>query len=389
MLASTVSALRAPEVALHVQRAIRVKLQQRDRKFLARDSPPEDLILRRTEGNFVYDASGKRSIDLLAGWCVGNFGWKAKHLRRIARPPVDYAYPYYLYEPWVELAELLAALTPGRLQKSFRATGGSEAVDIALQIARAYTKRRKFVSLEDSYHGNTIGTVSIGAKLKSFNAASLERLLKKRDVAAFILEPISCNLGVKGPDAEFMDEAQSLCRKYGTLLIADEVACGFGRTGRLFASEHFDLEPDILCMGKAISGGAAGIGATITTARIANDVSDRVAFYSTYGWHPYSTAVAIANLKWIQKNRDKLLRHVHKLSEYFRSRLNQFEVRIRGLAIAVEMSSEKQAESVVKRCQKNGVLLTTAGTAITMFPPLTIDLETAERALDIFEQSVR
>src|ERR1051326_8415273 len=116
--------------------------------------------------------------------------------------------------------------------------------------------------------------------------ARLETLLKKRDVAAFIMEPISCNLAVLIPDDAFMERAQQLCRRYGTLFIADEVACGFGRTGKLFASEYFDLEPDILCMGKAISGGFAPMGATIVTRTVAKSVEGKAGFYSTYGWHP-------------------------------------------------------------------------------------------------------
>ncbi len=257
-----------------------MNLTQRDRKFLGRESAPEDIQVARMTGSFVYDARGRRYIDFLSGWCVGNFGWSNRDIRPKARRRPDYVYPEYLYRPWVELAELLAEISPGKLQKCFRATGGSEAVEIALQIAMAATGRRKFVSLEGSYHGNTIATVSIGSTeeqepypnllsnclkisppLDARAAARLERLLKRKDVAAFIMEPISCNLAVLIPEQEFMETAQDLCRRNGALFIADEVACGFGRTGRLFASEHFGLEPDILCMGKAITGGFAPMGA--------------------------------------------------------------------------------------------------------------------------------
>ena len=319
-----------------------MNLAKLDRKFLGRESEAEDIQVARTEGGFVYDARGRRYIDFLAGWCVGNFGWNNKQItKKPARRLPDYVYPEYLYRPWVQLAQLLAEITPGKLQKTFRATGGSEALDIALQIAMASTGRRKFVSIEGSYHGNTIGTVSIGSTiappLGERAISRLGHLLKKKDVAAFIMEPIICNLGVMIPEADFMKRAERLCRRYGTLFIADEVACGFGRTGTLFASEHFDLEPDILCMGKAITGGYAPMGATIVTPKVAKSIEGKVAFWSTYGWHPSSVDVAISNIRWLIRNRTKLFRHVDEMSAYFTERLAAMEfseVRFRGLAIA-------------------------------------------------------
>jgi adenosylmethionine-8-amino-7-oxononanoate aminotransferase len=388
-----------------------MKLRQLDRRFLGRESEPEDVQVVRTEGCYVYDERGKRYIDFLSGWCVGNFGWGN---REIAKPPrrrrPDYVHPEYLYRPWVELAQLLAEITPGKLEKTFRATGGSEAVDIALQIAMASTGRRKFVSVEGSYHGNTIGTISIAGSegrepypnrlpncltiappLGRRAAERLERLLGKRDVAAFIMEPISCNLAVMVPEDDFMKSAQQLCRRYGTLLIADEVACGFGRTGRVFACEHFDLQPDILCMGKAITGGSAPMGATIVTQKVAKSVEDEVGFWSTYGWHPSSVDVALATVGWLKKNAGKLMRHVDEISAFIAERLGAMdfeEIRIRGMAIAADTGDKDAASEIAERCRKNGLLLTTSDTAITMFPPLTLDGRTAKQALDILERAL-
>ena len=390
-----------------------MNLKQRDSKFLGRESEPEDIQVARTTGSFVYDVRGRRYIDFLSGWCVGNFGWSNREIRPKGRRRPDYVYPEYLYRPWVELAELLAEISPGRLQKCFRATGGSEAVEIALQIAMAATGRRKFVSLEGSYHGNTIATVSIGSTeeqepypnllsnclkisppLEARAAERLERLLKKRDVAAFIMEPISCNLAVLIPEQEFMETAQSLCRRNGTLFIADEVACGFGRTGRLFASEHFGLEPDILCMGKAITGGFLPMGATIVTPKVARAVAGDVGFYSTYGWHPSSVDASIATVRWLIRNETKLLNHVEQISAYVRGRLEAMdfgqsvEVRARGMAIAVEIDDDDSAGEISDRCRSRGLLLTTAGNALTMFPPLTLDGRTAKQAMDILERAI-
>jgi adenosylmethionine-8-amino-7-oxononanoate aminotransferase len=388
-----------------------MKLRQLDRRFLGRESEPEEIQVVRTEGCYVYDERGRRYIDFLSGWCVGNFGWgNSEIVKRPQRRRPDYVNPEYLYGPWVDLARLLADITPGRLEKSYRATGGSEAVDIALQIAMASTGRRRFVSVEGSYHGNTIGTVSVAASdgreaypnrlsncmtiatpLGRRAAERLEHLLEKRDVAAFIMEPISCNLAVMVPEDGFMKRAQQLCRRYGTLFIADEVACGFGRTGKLFASEHFDLRPDILCLGKAITGGYAPMGATCVTRKVAKSVEGKVGFWSTYGWHPSSVDTAIATVRWLKRNAGKLMRHVGEISAYVADRLaamNFEEIRIRGMAIAAETSDEDAASQIAERCRKNGLLLTTSGTAITMFPPLTLDRRTAGQGLDILESAL-
>jgi adenosylmethionine-8-amino-7-oxononanoate aminotransferase len=393
-----------------------VNLRQLDRKYLGRESEAEDLQVARTKGAFVYDARGRRYIDFLSGWCVGNFGWDNTAITKapVRRRP-DYVYPEYLYRPWVELAQLLARITPGKLEKTYRATGGSEAVDIALQIAMASTGRGKFVSIEGSYHGNTIGTVSVASRegrepypnllsncatisppLGDRAIARLETLLKKRDVAALIMEPISCNLAVLIPEDAFMKRAQQLCRRYGTLFIADEVACGFGRTGKLFASEYFDLEPDILCMGKAITGGFAPMGATIVTRKVAKSVEGEVGFYSTYGWHPSTVDVAIRNVRWLIRNHARVLRNAAEISAYFGQRLAAMnfedlkDIRIRGMAIAVEAGDDEDyVSAITDRCNKNGLLVTTSANAITMFPPLTLDLRTAKVGLDILEKSLR
>ncbi|HEX4629722.1 MAG TPA: aspartate aminotransferase family protein [Chthoniobacterales bacterium] len=386
-----------------------MKLEQRARKFLGRDPDGEDFQVTRTDGSYVFDGNGKRYIDFLAGWCVGNLGWGHTTVRR---PSVTYAYPYYLYRPWVELAELLAKITPGKLQKCFRATGGSEAVEIALQIAMIHTGRGKFMSIEDAYHGNTIGGLSIGASSNRENYPNLlrnclkiapplnrdaiekvERLLRKRDVAAFIMEPVSCNLNVLVPDDAFMTGLAKLCRRYGTLLIMDEVACGFGRTGKLFATEHFGIAPDIMCLAKAITGGQAPMGAVITTPAVAKSAEKEGSFYSTYGWHPIAVEAALTNVRYWIKHKNKLLVHVDGMSALFQERLSQIEfqqrasVRIKGLAIAAEFKNAHYAEKLASRCQENGLLLTTSDNALTMFPPLNIEEKLVCEGLSIIERA--
>src|ERR1051325_1538531 len=185
-------------------------IKQRDRKFLGRESEPDDLQITRAEGSTVFGADGRRYLDFTSGWCVGNFGWEnaeiRAQLRRFKGP--TYVAPSSLYAPWADLAELLAELAPGKLTKSFRATGGSEAVDLALQAAMLHTQRGKFLALEGSYHGNSLAAISVAstedreslpnflrgcekitAPLDEKALPKIEARLKRRDVAAFIMEP--------------------------------------------------------------------------------------------------------------------------------------------------------------------------------------------------------
>jgi acetylornithine/succinyldiaminopimelate/putrescine aminotransferase len=382
---------------------------------LARDQPAE-LLVAATNGNLIIDSRGKKYIDFVMGWCVGNFGWgaaaAAKALERFKGP--DYVYPGYAYAPWAELARLLVSLAPRPLTKCFRATGGSEAVDLALQAALIHTGRRAFLSLEDSYHGNSLAGLSIGASdnrdsIKNLlphcgkvatplDAKALRRIeqrLKRRDVAAFIMEPISINLGVMIPDKDVIRRVRELCRRYGTLFIADEVACGFGRTGRVFACELFDLDPDMLCVAKAMSGGLAPIGAVIATAPIAASMEEQDGnFYSTYGWHPRSVAAAIATLRALKSNRRRLLASIAEMSEYFRVRLLQLEfeqpaaIRIQGLAIGIDVGAEDYADAIQEKCRRNGLLVSTEGSTLLLLPSLVIDRPTAARGLDILARSI-
>jgi acetylornithine/succinyldiaminopimelate/putrescine aminotransferase len=387
-----------------------------DRKYLGRSSEIDDLELVRTAGNYVYDARGRRYLDFTSGWCVGNFGWGDRELqselRRFKGPA--YVPPSSLYAPWDELAALLAKITPENLTKTFRATGGSEAIDLALQAAMWHTKRGKFLSLEQSYHGNSIAGLSIGASedrkglpnflrgcekvmppLNERALVGIERRLKRRDIAAFIMEPVAINLGVLVPERGAMTELQRLCRRFGTLLIMDEVACGIGRTGTLFASEHFEIEPDILCLAKALTGGHAAIGATIMTTNVARSMEAKGSFYSTYGWHPYSVHAALVILRHAWQQRQRLLQHVAAMSDLFRERLGRiaFEglraLRIHGLAIGLEFEQGKKVSRLEDDCQNEGLLLTDAGDEILLLlPPMTIDPDVANRGLKIIERVV-
>jgi 4-aminobutyrate aminotransferase-like enzyme len=392
-----------------------MNLRELDRKYFGRHGEPKDVVVGNSADSHLIDTRGRKYIDFMMGWCVGNLGWGNTEILAATRKfdGTDYVHPDYLYRPWVLLAGLIARMAPGKLAVSYRTTGGTESVEGALQIAMAYTGRGKFVSIEDAYHGNSIAAMSIGPAQhrKTFKnllpnchriappldrkaLGKVETLLKKRDVAAFIMEPIICNLGALVPEDEFIRGVRKLCTRYGTLFIADEVATGFGRTGKLFACEHFSLEPDILCMSKAITGGYGGLGAVITTSRIASTIKEDFGLYSTYGWHPRAVAAALANLRYLARHKNKLLKNATQLGEYFLTRLSQMSfkgkatIHGKGFAIGIEVKDEDYASEVGDTCRENGLLVSAEEDVIMIFPALTITRQTAERGLDIFEKSL-
>lgn len=385
----------------------------RDKKYLGRDSEPRDLEIVRAEGNYVYDQRGRKYIDFFMGWCVNPSGWGVteviNEIKKFNGP--DYVSPGYIYKGWADLAEILAKITPGRLTKSFRATGGTEAVEIAMQAAMTHTKRSKFVSIEGSYHGHSIGTMSIGGSgfrgwyknllpdcykisppLGGAAAREVEKLLSNRDIAAFICEPIVCNLAVEIPTQEFFDIVQKACKKYGTLFIADEVATGFGRTGKLFASEHYKLKPDIMCLAKSITGGFGALGATTMTPEIAKSMEFEFSYYSTFGWHPLNVHATLANLRYLLKNKNKFLKNANKIGVYFRERLEKMkfrypvEIRAQGLAIGIVFPKEGYSDEIIKKALKKGLLIADAGAHdFILFPPINISKAVAKEGLDILE----
>jgi len=202
------------------------------------------------------------------------------------------------------------------------------------------------------------------------------------------------NLGVLIPGEGFLPELQRLCRRYGTLLVMDEVATGFGRTGTLFASDQFDLQPDIVTLGKAITDGVGGMGAMLATAEVASSMEEDGSFYSTYGWHPRSTAAAIATLKYIVRNEKRLIAQLTATAQYFAMRLaamtfrRDVEIRQRGLAIGLDFGDEEYAEKVGERCRKKGLLVSPEGKTVLLIPALDIDHKTAQKGLDILERCV-
>lgn len=392
-----------------------MNVKEKDNKYFGRGRPVQDLQIIRAEGSFIYDDQGKKYIDFLGGAGVGMLGWNhpdvEEAIRNSKRP--SYVYPNFYYKPWDDLAELLAEITPKHLVKSFRTTGGSESVEAAMQMAMMYTKRKKFISVEGAYHGNTIGALSIGSSsneekfpnllsgcekidlpLNEEKLSSVENLLKNEEVAAVIMEPIIVNLGVVVPEKAFMKKLDGLCKKYNTLLIMDEAITGFGRTGKMFATEHFEIKPDLICMAKALSAGHAGIGAVITTKEIADTVEEKIGLYSSFGWHPISVDASMAALKVLINSKDSIFQNIKSINKVFLEKLqkidfkNEVEIKSMGMAIAVDVQDEDYASKIKEECLKAGLLMNTEGSNLSFLPPLNINEQTVLEGLEILKRII-
>lgn len=392
-----------------------MEVKEKDDRYFGRGKPSMDLEVKRAKGSLLWDINNKKYIDFLSGAGVGNLGWGNEDvelaIRNSERP--SYVYPHFYYKPWSDLAELLATITPKHLTKTFRTTGGSEAVEAAMQMAMMYTGRKKFLSVEGSYHGNTLGALSIGSSankkkfhnllpgcekfelpLNSETLKGIEEKLKNNEFAAVIMEPVIINLGVVIPKESFMKKLDELCKEHGTLLVMDEAITGFGRTGKLFASEYFEIRPDILCMAKAISSGHAGMGAVITTKEIAAEVEGEIGLYSSYGWHPISTDASYAAINYLLNHLEDLFSNIEDIGALFRKRLSEIkfkheaEIRIKGMAIGVDLQDEQYTSQLKKECLQRGLLMNSEGSTLVFLPALNIAREIVEEGLDIFRKCV-
>ena len=384
-------------------------LARKDRKYIGRPDKPGNIEVVASSGSRLRDAQGRTYIDFQTGWCVGNLGWNPPEIlaRVRAFDGPTYVQPGLLYEPWAELAELLVEAAPKSLEKAFRCVGGTEAVELALQLAMKHTGRHKIVSIEDAYHGNSIGARAIGSDdgelhlpgwkklappLDAKALDRLETLLKPKDVAAFIMEPIILNLACMIPDTAFMQELVELCHRYGTLVIMDEIGTAFGRCGRMFACELFGIEPDLMTLAKSITSGVAPLGATLASAEVAEA---ELEFYSTYGWHPLAVEAAIATQLYWREHREAALTNVAERSMQLRRQLSLMdfprepELRIQGLACAVEVGDADYVAKLEHRCRDAGLLFYGDDESLMMFPAVTIDQETLQEGVDILAQRVR
>lgn len=402
----------------------------------------EDVVISHAEGASVYDMRGQEYLDCFAGIAVNNAGHRNPKIIQAAKEQMDKlvhccAYVYYS-EPPALLAEKLAYYTPGQLDKTFFSNSGAEAIEGALRIAKQFTERYEFIALQCSFHGRTNATLSITGNRKrkqeggpylsgisfapppycyrcpfelekeSCNLKCARYLREVIDfqtsgsVAAFIAEPILGEGGIIVPPQNYFQEIKKILEEFQILFIADEVQTGFGRTGKMFAIEHYEVEPDIMAMAKGIAGGFP-LSAFITRDEIARSFKpgDHL---STFGGNPVSCAAAIANIDFLleenipEKALAKGENFILKLKNELMKKYDLIgEVRGKGLMIGIELVKDKEktpaaeeAAKIREICRENHLLIGVGGVygnVLRIQPPLVITAEQLERALSILDEA--
>ncbi len=397
----------------------------------------EPIEVERASGCSMFGSDGREYLDCFSGISVVNAGHGHPRVLAAAKAQMDklvHCCTYVYYSPRAgEFAKRLAEVTPGRLQKSFFGSGGAEANEGAMRLAKQFTKRKELVCLTMSFHGRSAGTLSItgnrGRKKGSGPYLSgvafapapycyrcpfkltypgcgcacaefMDHVLKYQtagDVAAFISEPVMGEGGILAPPPEYLKIATDIVRRDGGLYIADEVQCGYGRTGKMFAVEHYGVEPDILCAAKGIADGFP-LSAFIARPEVAGAFTpgDHL---STFGGNPVSCAAAIANLD-VMRDED-LPGNATRRGDQIMARLREFQqkcrlvgdVRGKGLMIGVELVTDAartaapaEAKQIRELCRENGVLVGLGGVmanVIRIQPPLTITEAQAHHLCDV------
>lgn len=366
----------------------------------------------------VFDHLRRSYLDFAGGYGVFTLGHRHPEVvqavqDQLQRQPLS---SRVLLNPQAAyLARDLARVAPGRLQYSFFCNSGTEAVEGALKLARLATGRTGFVACDNSFHGKTFGALSVtgrlayrepfepllpGARFVPFGDLSALDAALTPDVAAFIVEPVQGEGGIHVAPPEYLPQAARWCRERGILLIADEVQCGLARTGRMFAVEHWEVEPDLLVLAKALGGGVVPAGAFMGTPEVWRALKGRPTLHtSTFGGNPLACAAARATLTVLQ--RDRLPERAAEQGEWLLQRLGELakdfpqligEVRGLGLMVGVELIREEFAGSVISELVKRhliAVYTLNQPKVIRLEPPLTIDRADLELAISCFREALQ
>jgi adenosylmethionine-8-amino-7-oxononanoate aminotransferase len=395
------------------------------------DEPP--IVIEHAEGTNLYDTDGQAYIDGVSSlWCNVH-GHRHPAIDAAIRTQLDrVAHSTLLglsHEPAIALAEKLLALAPGKLTRVFYSDSGSTAVEIALKMAfqwwvqRGESGRSRFICLEDAYHGDTIGAVSVGGidlfhslyrpllfdslRARADDPNHLGALLERHasSVAAVIVEPlVQGAAGMLMQPEGYLRRVRELCDAYGVLLICDEVATGFGRTGRMFACEHEDVQPDLLCLGKGITGGYLPLAATLTSERIYEGFLGefdefRTFFHGhTYSGNPIACAAGVATLETFERERtlELLAPKIELLGRLLDQRVAALpgvaDVRQRGFMVGIELRESQPAERIGHRvtvaARRRGAIIRPLGDVIVLMPPLAISEADLRRLVAITAASI-
>lgn len=367
------------------------------------------IVLERGQGAHVWDIEGNEYIDALAGIAVNSVGHCHPTVVAAIREQSErliHISNFYLSKPQAELSEKLAKLSG--LKRVFFTNSGSESVEGAFKIARKYAhsigRGGTILSFEGCFHGRTLATIAAGKKQMQkgfapipagfkqlpFNDMTAVRNTADKETAAIIIEPIQGEGGINVADKTFLTELSDFCRQENIVLIFDEIQCGMGRTGKLFAGEHFGIKPDIMTLAKALGGGVP-IGAVLSSDKIASAIKfgDHG---TTFGGNPLACATALAVLRIIED--EQLLKQVGEKSVWLKEQINNIkepsikEVRGLGLMIGIEFNFE--TKPLVLEMLHRGVLAnSTVGNILRLVPPLNIDYEDLEKIMDVIKKSIK
>jgi len=363
-------------------------------------------VIVRGQGCYMYDADGNEILDMFPGWAVSGIGHchpnVVQAIRKQAGELLHIDNTFYS-EPQGKLAELLSERAFGG--KCFFCNSGAEANEAAMKLARLHTPQQKykFITAEGSFHGRTFATVTATAQPKyhegflpllpgfiyvPFNDVTALESAFSDEVAAVLVEPIQGEGGINVATAEYLQAIRQLCDQKGAIMILDEVQTGIGRTGKWFAYQHFDVEPDIITMAKALGGGVA-IGAMMAKEEIAASlVPGKHA--STFGGNALACAAAIAVIETIEE--DNLLQNAVQLGEYTKDKLQKLKQKhfiidsVRGIGLMLGVQLTSPGKKIVERCLQKGLRINCTNENVLRFmPPMIVTKEQIDQAIDILD----
>ena len=395
------------------------RIIESDRRYISPSyTRPYPLVAKSASGAIVEDVDGNRFLDFNAGIAVCSTGHchpdVVRAIQKQAEQLIHMSGTDFYYEQMPQLARKLETLMPdGKSWRCFFGNSGTEAIEAAMKLARYATGRWQFIAFHSSFHGRTMGSLSLTSskpvQRKGFgplipgvthvpfgNAAYLEDVVFKTtvnpsEVAAIVVEPIQCEGGYIVPPPNFLPQLEKIARTQGILLVADEVQCGMGRSGKMFAFEHFDFHPDIVAIAKGI---ASGMPLGVTMARAEIMTWEPGAHASTFGGNPVCLAAALETVRLLE---EKYVANSAKMGEYLFAKIERMkdqqptitDLRGRGLMIGVELVSSELRDRILNECFRRGLLILGAGrSTIRLSPPLIIDEEQADFAVGTISDAI-
>jgi acetylornithine/succinyldiaminopimelate/putrescine aminotransferase len=373
---------------------------------------PLQLEIERAEGIYFYTPEGKKYIDLVSGVSVSSLGHSHPDIIEAVKNQVGQhmhlmVYGEFVQSPQVKYAEWLVNNLPDDLDRVYFVNSGSEAIEGAMKLAKRYTGRPEIVAFNNAYHGSTHGALSIlgDKKLQSgfhpllpgihhieFNDASGLDIINEK-TAAVVVEAIQAEAGIIEPENDFLKKLQKKCKEAGALLILDEIQTGFGRTGKLFAFQHFGIEPDIVCFAKSFGGGMP-LGAFVSNSVIMKTLTFNPALghITTFGGHPVSCAAGFAAQDFIVKN--SLPEHAQKMEKLYRNLLIHSGIsciRGKGLFLAVVFNNSIDAKKLMHNIFANGIIVDQflfCTDAFRIAPPLIISESEVKESVSLLLDAI-